>query len=193
MTAPDNDDPFVSHTRPGAVRPFLTVVVCLALVAGAGLVLVNQMRRLAVQNEMQRIFWDIEDTRAGAQNLFDTAYYKPEKERKITVRRLRLLLAELDNTRNELADFQTRARLHDNDRILKLHAMYIDVRNLIELYIVTVGPREKSDLFEIKRHEAEVLQEYVRTRNTIAGALGIPDEKQVREEMERQYFERRRN
>lgn len=172
--------------------PVLPILLCVALmvtVLGFTALKIQSMRR---EGHMARVFWEIDDARASAQALFDSAYYAPEKERSVVKRRLQLKLAELENARDELTDLQSRRIKRDDPRMVSMHTMYYDVRNLIELYILTIGPRDHAMLHEIKKREAEVLREYERSRNSVAASLNIPDRKRIEARLQRDYEEKYR-
>ena len=174
-------------------RPVLAMLLCVAVIVTALGFTALKIQSMRWESHMAGVFWKIDDARAGAQALFDSSYYEPEQQRSVVRRRLQLKLAELQNARDELTALQNRFGKHNDPRLISMHAMCIDVRNLIEMYILTIGPRDHAMMHEIKKREAEVLLEYMRGRNSVAASLQIPDRKKLQNQLEREYEEKYHN
>jgi hypothetical protein len=208
----NNSDPFEQPVKKrGALAPLFFCILALFV---AGQVLLNAalfVRDTHIRSDIISVFWVFEDARAAAGAAYESSYYTSPHNREQAVRDVRVEMARLNNANDRLISVQQRNSLFaridrsillrfvsnvflldrfrrleqfNDEQIVSLHAMRRDIFSIMQLYAVTLGPRDTSSLHQIKSREAEVLKEYLRNRNTVARSLEIPSEEKLIKELE---------
>lgn len=181
VSAPATDSPARAKRKAmGARRASSISLVMLAIISIIGGFIYGMVRNAKINSRMTVIFWDIEDTRKAARDIFDESYYKPEAERAKATARLEQLESNLDDDKKSIVSLQVRFRLQDSEDMRHLEEMYVGAQNIIDAYINNLGPRDMAAMHLVKEYEAEILRKYYDHRNRLAKDIGIIDEAKLR-------------
>lgn len=205
-------DPFAPpQAARGSVMQYVLFIAALFV---AGQILINAalfVRDTRLRSDILDVFWTMEDARASAGAAYDAAYYTaPEnrgkaaaevnaeierledaKVRLVVIKRRNTLFERLDETlvlravsNIFLLERFRRLEQFNAAQIALLTTMSHEIKGMLEMYATTLGHREMAGLHEIKSHEAEAMQEYIRNRNAVARALEIPSREELIKEIE---------